>query len=84
MRKHNFQSLGKRCTPSWSILLVLGFKCVCPEKTVLIRLTPGGSFSKLGYGERFKSHSPFGSKNYLYKTIQFLLLLPCMDGAEKL
>jgi hypothetical protein len=30
--KHKFQSVGKRYTPSWSVLPTLGFKCVCPEK----------------------------------------------------
>jgi len=33
MLKHKFQSVGKRCTPSWSILPVLGFKCVYLENT---------------------------------------------------
>jgi len=26
--KHKFQSVGKRYTPSWSVLALLGFECV--------------------------------------------------------
>ncbi|GMQ80046.1 MAG: hypothetical protein BMS9Abin03_516 [Thermodesulfobacteriota bacterium] len=29
--KHKFQSVGKRDTPSWSVLPELGFKCVRPK-----------------------------------------------------
>jgi hypothetical protein len=30
MLKHKFQSVGKRYTPSRSVLLILESKCVCP------------------------------------------------------
>jgi len=34
--KHKFQSVGKRYMPSWSVLPILGFKCVCPEIATVI------------------------------------------------